>query len=133
MVSVCENPSIVMAAADRLGAACGPLVCVEGMPSSVTSRLLVQLRQQGANLRVHADFDFGGIAITNHLVSRHDAVPWLMSRDDYIAAVEGPSTTLDRTIGPTSWDPGLSLVMNARRRGVHEEAVVDALVASLTT
>lgn len=133
MVSVCENPSIVMAAADRLGAACGPLVCVEGMPSSVTSRLLVQLRQQGANLRVHADFDFGGIAITNHVISRHNAAPWLMSQGDYIAALEGASTTLDRSIGPTLWDPGLTLVMNARRRAVHEEAVADTLIASLTT
>lgn len=31
---VCENPSVVAAAADRLGSRCRPLVCTEGIPST---------------------------------------------------------------------------------------------------
>ena len=131
VVSICENPSIVMIAADRLGAGCGPLVCLEGMPSMVTSRLLVELRRLGATLRVHADFDFGGIAIMNHVAARHCAEPWLMGTTDYLAALERPSTGLDRTIGVTAWCPELSRAMNAHRRAVHEEAIVEVLLATL--
>jgi hypothetical protein len=70
VVWVCENPSIVSLAADQLGDACRPLLCLEGMPSTVTSRILDVIRQAGCRLRVHSGFDFGGIAITAHMRSR---------------------------------------------------------------
>lgn len=131
VVSICENPSIVMIAADRLGAACGALVCLEGMPSGVTSRLLFELRRLGATLRVHTDFDFGGIAIMNHITSRHGAEPWLMSSTDYVVALKQQTTALDRLVGATSWDLELSTAMNVHRRAVHEEAIAEALLADL--
>ena len=36
-IHVCENPDIVAIAADRLGAACAPLVCTDGMPAAENS------------------------------------------------------------------------------------------------
>ena len=132
VVSVCENPAIVMMAADQLGAGCAPLVCLEGTPSSVTGRLLIELTRQSARLRVHTDFDFGGIAIMNHVIARHGAEPWMMSTADYIAALERRSTGLDRLIGMTAWDPDLSLEMNSHRRAVHEEAIADLLIRTLS-
>jgi uncharacterized protein (TIGR02679 family) len=132
VVWVCENPSIVTIAANRLGSGSGPLVCLEGMPSTVTNELLSELRQLGAELRAHADFDFGGIAIMNHVASRHGAEPWRMSCTDYIAALERPTTGLDHPIGPTAWDPQLSTVMNTYRRAVHEEAIAEVLLADLS-
>lgn len=132
VVSICENPSIVMVAADRLGAACGPLVCLEGMPSGVTSRLLFELARHGATLRVHADFDVGGVAIMHHVIARHGAEPWLMGAAEYRCALERQSTSLDRQIGATSWDPELARAMNTSRRAVHEEAIADVLLASLS-
>lgn len=131
IVSICENPSIVTIAADTLGAACHPLVCLEGMPSGVTSRLLAELTRHGARLRVHADFDFGGIAIMNHVIARHGAEPWLMSAADYAVARQRPTTNLDRPIGATAWDADLSAAMNLHRRAVHEEAIADLLIAAL--
>jgi uncharacterized protein (TIGR02679 family) len=131
VVWVCENPSIVTLAADRLAAASRPLVCLEGMPSSVTGLLLSEIRHLGATLRVHTDFDFGGIAIMGHVTSRHGAEPWRMSRADYVAALDRPTTELEQRIGTTAWDPELSEAMNLHRRAAHEEAIVDILLADL--
>lgn len=132
IVSICENPSIVMMAADRLDSACRPLVCLEGMPSAVTGRLLGELTRRGARLRVHTDFDFGGISIMNHVINRYGATSWLMSTDDYVAAIQRRSIGLERTVGATPWDPDLSSTMNTHRRAVHEEVIEDVLIDSLS-
>lgn len=131
VVWVCENPSIVALAADRLGSKSQPLVCLEGMPSSVTGRLLAALRQAGAILHVHADFDFGGIAIMSHVTSRLGAEAWRMGHEDYLTALGGPTTDLPQIIGTTSWDPQLAAVMNHHRRAVHEEAIFATLLSDL--
>lgn len=62
-VSVCENPAVVAAAADRWGAACAPLVCLQGEPSAAALTLLRGAADGGAALRSHADFDPGGVRI----------------------------------------------------------------------
>ena len=131
VVWVCENPAVLSLAADRLGDRCRPLVCLEGMPSSVTSALLRTLCEAGVELRVHADLDRGGVAITSHLVERFGATTWRMGAEDYLAALDGPTSELHHPIGSTPWDPELSHVMNEHRRAVHEEAVLDALLADL--
>ena len=133
IVWVCENPSIVTLAADRLGAECHPLVCLEGMPSSATARLLAVLRHAGAVLRVHTDFDLGGIAIMSHVTARYGADPWRMGRQHYVAALASPTTELGHVIGTTAWVPRLSTAMNHNRRAVHEEAILDTLLADLRT
>ncbi|MEI2697470.1 MAG: DUF2399 domain-containing protein [Microthrixaceae bacterium] len=127
----CENPAIVMLAADRLGSACSPLICLEGQPSGATSQLLASVRRAGATLRVHTDFDLGGIAIASHIIQRFEASPWRMRRDDYLLALEGPTTHLAQKIAATGWDPALPDEMNAYRRAVHEESVADTLLADL--
>jgi len=132
IVSVCENPAIVMLAADRLGFACSPLICLEGQPSGATSQLLASVRRAGATLRVHTDFDLGGVAIASHMIQRFEASPWRMGRDDYLLALEGPTTDLAQQIGAIAWDPTLSDVMNAHRRAVHEESVAATLLADLS-
>jgi uncharacterized protein (TIGR02679 family) len=40
LLSVCENPSVVETAAERLGTSCAPLVCTDGMPRTAVLRLL---------------------------------------------------------------------------------------------
>lgn len=131
VVWVCENPAIVALAADSLGNACQPLVCLEGMPAAVTRLLLAELRMHGAQLRVHADFDYGGIAITTHVTSRLGARPWRMGHADYLAALDAPTTTLRQTISTTPWDPELAHAMNVHRRASHEEAIYASLLADL--
>lgn len=59
-VFVCENPSVVIAAADELGALGLPLICTNGRSSAAAMRLLIQLAGTGAVLRVRADDDPAG-------------------------------------------------------------------------
>jgi len=130
-VRICENPAVVSMAADQLGGDCAPLVCTEGMPSGVTAALIGALADAGADLRVHADFDLGGVAIVHHIIGRFDAVPWRMSAANYLGALDGPTTALDRRIGTIEWDPELADAMNAHRRSIHEEALVADLLGDL--
>lgn len=131
VIAVCENPTVVAAAADRLGASSPPLVCTEGQPSGAVQTLLRQLTEAGASLRFHTDFDRGGIRIGNLLVDRFGALPWRMGRADYLAAPDA-SVPLDGA-GPVeaSWDPDLATAMAARGRAVHEEQVLERLLADL--
>jgi len=132
-IRVCENPAIVSLAADHLGTRCAPLICTEGMPGTVTTALLGSLADAGADLRVHADFDFGGVAIVRHLIGRCGVSPWRMSEASYLTACRGPSTDLVREIVETEWDPGLARSMNKHCRAIHEEAVASDLLADLAS
>lgn len=131
-VRICENPAIVTLAADRFGSSSDPLICTEGMPASVTAALLTRLAEAGGDLTVHADFDFGGIAIVRYVTTRFDATPWRMGEASYLRAIEGPTSPLDHKIGPTTWDPALADAMNQYSLAVHEEAIASTLLDDLT-
>ena len=59
-VHVCENPSVLIAAADQLGADALPLVCTNGRPSAAVRRLLTVLADGGATIHARADDDPAG-------------------------------------------------------------------------
>jgi uncharacterized protein (TIGR02679 family) len=129
VVSVCENPSIVAAAADAWGVACAPLVCVEGQPNGAVRTLLDGLVAAGASLRYHGDFDWAGIQIANLVMRRHGATPWRMMTSDYLEAAGG--TSLEGAPRAATWDPGLVDAMARRGVAVHEEMVAGRLLADL--
>jgi hypothetical protein len=62
-VYVCENPSVLIAAADQLGESSRPLVCTNGRPSAAALRLLTGLAEGGTSIHVRADDDTSGQAI----------------------------------------------------------------------
>ncbi|MBW3605702.1 MAG: TIGR02679 family protein [Actinobacteria bacterium] len=128
-VFVCENPAIVAAAARRLGTSCAPLVCVEGQPSAAAQRLLRQLVDAGARLLYHGDFDWPGLRIAQFVIDRFGAVPWRLTTADYRAAPAGPP--LRGRPATTPWDSVLRTAMADRGVAVHEEQVVDDLLADL--
>lgn len=130
-VWICENPAIVSLAADLLGVRCPPMVCLDGMPVTVTGSLLAQMRSADAALAVHCDFDFGGIAICAHILDRHAAQPWRMDEADYLAALSGPTLPLERAIAATPWSPGLAGAMSLYSRAIHEEALHEVLLSDL--
>ena len=135
-VFVCENPSVVAAAADRIGPRCAPLVCVEGVPSSAALRLLSALYDSGAVLRFHVDFDWGGIRIANLLAARFpSARPWRMATADYERAVErgGDLLELSGTSVTASWDASLAPALSRHRVAVPEERVLDELLGDLSS
>lgn len=131
-VSVCENPVVVSAAADRLGAACAPLVCTSGQPGAAVLRLLRGLAEAGATLRYHGDFDWGGIRIGNVVLDRLPAEPWRFDTEAYRRAVtRHEGRELNGTPVAARWDTDLSIAMTGAARAVEEELVLDDLLADL--
>jgi uncharacterized protein (TIGR02679 family) len=128
-VYVCENPTVLAAAANRLGAHGAPLVCVEGQPRTAARVLLDRLAAAGVRLAYHGDFDWAGIAIANAVMRRHGAVPWRLSAADYRAARGGRA--LRGRPEAAAWDAALAGAMLEVGRAVHEEEVLDALLADL--
>lgn len=59
-VFVCENPSVVETAADRMGAGSRPLLCTFGRPSLAAITVLRALHAAGVEVRVSTDDDRGG-------------------------------------------------------------------------
>ena len=76
-VFVCENPTVLEAAADRHGAASWPLVCTFGLPSQAAWELLTGLGDVRCHVR--ADGDAVGWRIVNQLRDRlPGALTWRM-------------------------------------------------------
>ena len=127
-VLVVENPRLVEAAAERHLERC--VVATNGNPSTAVTALLDQMRDSGASLWYHGDFDPAGIAICGRM---HDSgcQPWMMDESDYRHAVrsaERDRVRLDRAVkdcGPTPWDPQLEAAFNEERLIVHEEFILD--------
>ncbi|TQS19561.1 TIGR02679 family protein [Microbispora hainanensis] len=129
LVRVCENPIVVAAAADELGAGCPPLVCVNGRPSAAVWRLLGLLAESGAEFAYHGDFDWGGVGIAAAVYERLGWRAWRYDAAAYLAAASAaPLTGRPRA---TPWDPALSAAMVRRAVRVEEEIVLGDLLADL--
>ena len=130
-VLVVENPRLVEAAAERGLACC--TVAANGNPTTAVTTLVQQLRESGARLWYHGDFDAAGIAICRRM---HDigCHPWKMDAKDYQEAVgraERDGVRLDcdsRGCGPTPWDSALEQAFGTQRLIVHEEFVLDRVL-----
>lgn len=93
-VYLCENPSVVTAAADLGGSQTQPLICLEGQPSTAVGLLLSRLAEHGVGLAYHGDFDWPGIRIANTLMQRWPVQPWRMHAADYRTAATHASEPL---------------------------------------
>jgi len=134
-VHLCENPAVLSAAADALGPACPPLVCLQGQPSAAALTLLRDLSTQGARLLYHGDFDWGGVRIAAALGRSVPWQPWRYMAAHYRAAVAQATETPHLTGPPaaTPWDPALAVALTECGVRVEEEAVLDDLLADLGT
>jgi uncharacterized protein (TIGR02679 family) len=128
-IFVCENPTVVSLAADRLGHRCPPLLCTQGMPGAATQLLLRQAARAGATLLYHGDFDWPGTRIANWVMTYSGARPWLYDAPNYLSAPSGPALT--GAPQPTPWDSELSAAMIRRGLIVHEEALFETLLHDL--
>ncbi len=133
LVSVCENPSVLAAAAGS-GAT---MVCVEGRPRLAATLLLQALAASGARLRYHGDFGAGGISIANGIIGELGAEPWRMGVGDYRAALAGTAAErlrpLRGAVPEACWEPQLAAVVRAAGVEVEEELVLDLLLGDLDT
>ena len=128
-VYVCENPTVVAAAACRLGATGAPLICIEGQPRTAARVLLGLLTVAGVRLVYHGDFDWAGVQIANVVMRRHGAAPWRFSSADYRTARGGRPLHGDPVAA--AWDRDLQPAMLEMGRAVHEEEVLDVLLGDL--
>jgi uncharacterized protein (TIGR02679 family) len=132
-VFVCENPAVVAAAADELGSACPPLVCVEGQLSAAARTLLARLADQGARFAYHGDFDWGGVRIATTVFRLVGTSPWRFDETAYLAALDrGHGSPLTTGVpADTPWDPRLREAIAQRGMRVEEEHLLDLLIADL--
>ncbi|WP_371480725.1 TIGR02679 family protein [Kitasatospora sp. NBC_00315] len=130
---VCENPAVMLAAADLLGAGSPPLVCLQGQPSTAALRLLRLYADAGWALRYHGDFDWGGVRIATRLLSHVPWTPWRYTADDYRAALTAHPHTgpLAGSAAETPWDPRLAIELGRAGRRIEEELVLTALLGDL--
>jgi uncharacterized protein (TIGR02679 family) len=132
-VRVCENPAVLRASAERLGAASAPLVCTEGRPSLACLQLLDGLVDAGAEVRYHGDFDWPGLRIGASVLAATGGRSWRFGADDYLEAVArmGSATDLHGPVAASPWDTELARVMEQVGRTVYEEDVLDLLLEDL--
>ncbi len=129
VVFACENPTVLTAAADALGANCGSLICTSGQMRNAARELVRRLRAGGVKVRYHGDFDWPGIAIARGLYSREGIEPWRMQTGDYLCGPDGPPLEGKPVEAP--WDEALAPTMSSRGCAVHEEAVLAHLLDDL--
>lgn len=134
-VYVCENPRVLEAAVDA-GSRRG-LICTQGQPAVVVTMLLGHLTQSGSQLGYHGDFDWPGITIANLLIGTYQCQPWRFGSADYLGAlVDLVSVVAELPVlaGPqvqAGWDEQLTTEMAKAGRAVHEELLLDDLIADL--
>ena len=109
------------------------MICVEGQPATAARILLARLAALGARLCYHGDFDWGGVRIANLIMERHGAVPWRFGTASYRRAVQGGKRgkKLEGRPVEASWDGELASAMRELGRAVHEEEVLEDLLADL--
>lgn len=107
-----------------------PVICTSGEPNTVVIAVLERLVAAGCRLRYHGDLDWPGISIANRLVDRFGVTPWLMSAADYEAGLRPGSPTLTGPPVDPSWDAELGAAMRRHAVAVHEEAVLDSILAA---
>lgn len=132
---ICENPAILSAAADTLGRACPPMVCLQGQPSAAALTLLRDQSARGARLLYHGDFDWGGVRIATALARSVPWRPWRYTAAEYRAAVTAMAEAQDLTGPPaaTPWDPALAVALAECGVRVEEETVLNDLLTDLGT
>jgi len=122
----CENPSVLIAAEQRLGGSCPPLVCTAGHPSDAVRLLFSIVRRVGVRVRHHGDFDAAGLQILRDLEDSYNAVPW---RFDVASLGDALGALGQRSLA----SPPPTLEESVRRLScaVAEETVIEQLVADL--
>lgn len=123
-VFVCENVTVVEAAADRLGENCPPLVCTDGYPANAALDVIAGLAEAGCRLQVRADFDADGLAIVEQVRAvAPDATGWRYDPATYARHLQRPTA-----------EGGFDELRSLYRQcgiAVHEETLLDELVEDL--
>ncbi len=127
-VFVCENVTVLEAAADELGPACPPMVCSDGIPSHAALDLVATLAAAGCPISVRADVDEAGFVVVDQV--RRVAPAAELWRFDL--ALYRQFATVTDAMGEGDGLPALVAAYTAAGRAVHEEELIDLLLADLS-
>ena len=133
-VFCCENPDVVAAAADELGARCPALVCTGGWPSIASVAMLRALCAGGAQIHHHGDMDPEGLRILDRVLALTGGRLWRMGVADYERAVRTGATVAVAASDRAPRHPELALLGVALRRTgqcVPEERMLGVLIGDL--
>ncbi|MBY8965959.1 TIGR02679 family protein [Algiphilus sp. NNCM1] len=128
-VYICENPSIIAMAADRLGKHAAPVLSTEGMPAAAQRALLRQLAAAGADLRYHGDYDWDGLRIANFVMGQFGARPWRFETADYLPRPGARKLRGGAVVAV--WDHQLAPSMQEIGLAHEEETVAEVLLRDL--
>ncbi|MFD3707519.1 TIGR02679 domain-containing protein [Nocardia sp. NPDC058658] len=122
MLFICENPTVVEAAADELGTRCPPLVCTDGVPALAALDLIAGIDESRTEVRVRADFDPTGFMIVSTVQS--------VARRAGLWRFDAPTYA---TYFGIDIEPGVSVaeVREFFGKDLHEEALLPLLLADL--
>ncbi|MFF3375420.1 TIGR02679 domain-containing protein [Streptomyces sp. NPDC002680] len=127
-VFVCENPSVLEAAADELGPDCPALICTDGMPSNAALDLVAGLAAATDEIAVRADIDDAGFVVVDQLLSAAPvATPWRYDAGTYLDHL-GMTITGDQRVGVDT----LRGLYEQHRIPIHEEALLTTLLEDLS-
>ncbi len=132
-ILVVENPRLVEAAAQR--ALPAAVISTNGNPTTAPFEAITALRNSDARLRYHGDFDSPGLAIATRACEMGCA-PFQMSAvaySDALAVADSEGVVLPSDSGSvpeTPWDPDLAVAFARRRLVVHEERLMDEVLAA---
>ena len=125
-VFVCENVTVLEAAADELGPACPPMVCSDGIPSHAALDLVATLAAAGCPISVRADVDEAGFVVVEQVRRvAPEAELWRFDLGLYRQFATVPDAMGEGL-------PALAAAYTAAGRAVHEEELIDLLLADLS-
>lgn len=134
-VFVCENPTVVEAAADTLGARSAPLVGTDGIASGAALELVAGLADQRCRIFVRADFDEAGFIVVEQIRSvAPTARLWRYDQDTYTASLETATATVFPLVGDEDVQETLAALRTAymqRAIPAHEERLLETLLGDL--
>ncbi|MBF6170692.1 DUF2399 domain-containing protein [Nocardia blacklockiae] len=130
-VFVCENVTVVEAAADRYGRDCPPMVCTDGQASLAAIDLVSGLALAGCPIAVRADIDEAGFTIVENLrVAAPAATLWRYDARTYSRYV-GSEVAVEPREDPDVELERLRELYLQHRVVVHEEALLAHLIGDL--
>jgi uncharacterized protein (TIGR02679 family) len=134
-VYVCENPTVLEAAADELGPRCLPLVCTDGIPSIAALDLLAGLADAGCAINVRADIDHAGFVVVEQVRSvAPAATAWRYDTTTYAQHL-GLDPAADPAADPAGDEDARLRQLRAlhaqHQIPLHEEALLDQLLSDL--
>lgn len=129
VVLVCENPQVLEACINA--GVDTTMLCTQGIPTRVAVDLIGDFVSRHVDVRYRGDFDWPGVTFANRIVTQTGAGTWLFDTTTYSseAAVGEDAVPLAGRRVDAVWDGHLASEMARHRVAIHEEQLLERLIA----